>query len=150
MLLLCLWKDGFNFPLLCLHAYIMLLLCVYNIITDNEVDKHLFMTAFLHWKNKPKGFHIPPIGVYVSIWVQVITKASSVLGNLCPEAILGKKPNQKPKWRLKKKVRVSINYIAYFHKRWGSLASSFPMLPRVKETRILPRISMPLITLLAA
>ena len=150
MLLLCLLKYGFNLSLLYSHAYIMIVLCFLNIITDNEVDKHLSITALLHCKNKLKGFLIPSIGLYVCIWVQAITEASSVLGRIFPEAILSQKPSQQPNWRLEKKFRVSVNYIASFHESWGALASSFPVSPRVKETGSLPIISMPLSTLITA
>ena len=47
-----------------------------------------FITSLFRWKNKRKGFHIPPTGVYVDIWMQAVAKSSSVLGNICLEAIL--------------------------------------------------------------
>ena len=80
-----------------LLQYIILMLCFYNIITDNDVDKLFLKTALLCCKHKRKGLHITPPCVYVGTWIQAVTKYSSMLGHLYPEYILSEEPSPKPK-----------------------------------------------------
>ena len=63
--------------------------------------------------------HIPPKGVYVGTWIQAVTKASSVLGQLCTEAILIQQLTRKPNLRSENKSRVAVISIAYFHVKKG-------------------------------
>ena len=97
MLMLSWCKDGFNLSLLYSHSYIIIILCFYNIITYNDLDKHLFINVLLHCKNKYKGLHITLIGVYVGNCMQAVTEASFALGQLFSEAILSQQPSQQPK-----------------------------------------------------
>ena len=58
----------------------MLMLCFFNIITDNDVDKKIFITALLRFQKKRKGLQIPMIGLYAGTWIQAVRKESNVLG----------------------------------------------------------------------
>ena len=58
----------------------MLMLCFFNIITDNDVDKKIFITALLRFQKKRKGLQIPMIGLCAGTWIQAVRKASNVLG----------------------------------------------------------------------
>ena len=138
MLLLCLWKDRFNLSLLYSQDYILLLLWLLNIITDNDVNKQWFITDLLRWKNICKGLHIHPVGLYYGTCIQAVREASNVLGHLYPEAAL----SQQPDLISKKKAKVAIKLIETFMIRRETLASYLLMSPRVKETGIPWRISM--------
>ena len=50
-----------------------------------------------------------------------VTKASSVLGQLCPEVILREEPITKLKSRPTEKARFDVNLIVYFHVKGGDL-----------------------------
>ena len=62
-----------------------------------------------------------------------VTKASSVLGQICPEAILSKEPIPKQKSMSEKKARIAVNVIAYFHVNGGDLGIILDDLPKCER-----------------
>ena len=76
---------------------------------------------------------IPPPGVYVGTWMQVVTESSSALEQLFPQAILTEEQNPKPKLRSSKKARVYVNLIASFHVNEGYLVVILADVPKCER-----------------
>ena len=96
-------RDEFSLSLIYSQAYIMLLLCFLNIITDNYTDKKI-ITALLCCKNKWKGLHIPPIQVYSGTYIQEHSEARNVLEQIYLESF----PSQQRKSRSRNNSMVAI------------------------------------------
>ena len=108
---------------------LILLLCFYNIITDNDVDKHLFETDLLYFKHKRKGLYVPLQGVNVGIWMQGVTEFCSILGLLCPDDILTLEPSPKEKLGSSNKDRVAVTTMESFHVKGGEVGFILADLP---------------------
>ena len=65
--------------------------------------------------------NITPTELYVGTWMHSITKASSILTQIYPEAILCEEPITKLKSRPTEKARFDVNMIVSFHVKGGDL-----------------------------